>query len=68
MLLMPMAVIKQFTRIFEAKIISKSLLKYKRLSKEVKKSLLKKSQRAVTVTHICQLFTDQNFIKSVTKL
>jgi uncharacterized protein YrrD len=33
------------------------------LHKEVTKSFLKKSQKAVHVTHICQLFTDKICIK-----
>jgi hypothetical protein len=37
------------------------------LSKEVTKSFLKKSQNAVTVTHICRLFTDKSCIKVLQK-
>jgi hypothetical protein len=37
------------------------------LSKEVTKSLLKKSQKTVTVTHICRLFTDKSCIKVLQK-
>jgi hypothetical protein len=37
------------------------------LSKEVTKSFLKKSQKAVTVTHICRLFTDKSYIKVLQK-
>jgi hypothetical protein len=37
------------------------------LSKEVTKSLLKKSQKAVTGTHICRLFTDKSCIKVLQK-
>jgi hypothetical protein len=37
------------------------------LSKEVTKNLLKKSQNAVTVTHICRLFTDKRCIKFLQK-
>jgi hypothetical protein len=37
------------------------------LYKEVSKSLLKKSQKAVTMTHICRLFTDQSCIKVLQK-
>jgi hypothetical protein len=46
-------------------------------SKEITKSILKKSQntlrshkksqKAVTVTHICRLFTDQSYIKVLQK-
>jgi hypothetical protein len=37
------------------------------LSKKVTKSLLKKSQKAVTVTYICRLFMDKSFIKVLQK-
>jgi hypothetical protein len=37
------------------------------LSKEVTKNLLKKSQKAVTVTHICRLLTDKSCIKVLQK-
>jgi hypothetical protein len=51
----------------------KNLLEYpqrghKNLYKEITKSFLKKTQKAVTVAHICQLLTDKSLIKSVTKL
>jgi hypothetical protein len=36
-------------------------------SKAVTKRLLKKSQKAVTVTHICRLFTDKSCIKVLQK-
>jgi hypothetical protein len=35
--------------------------------KEVTKILLKESQNAVTVTHICQLFTNKSCIKVLQK-
>jgi hypothetical protein len=37
------------------------------LSKEVTKSLLKRSQKAVTVNHICRLFMDKSCIKVLEK-
>jgi hypothetical protein len=37
------------------------------LPKEVTKWFLKKSQKAVTVTHICRLFTDKSCIKILQK-
>jgi hypothetical protein len=37
------------------------------LSKEVTKSHLRNSQKAVTVTYICRLFTDKSCIKILQK-
>jgi hypothetical protein len=37
------------------------------ISKEVTKSFLKKSQKAVTVTYTCRIFTDKNCIKVLQK-